>query len=112
MMYIMLVSVSHDGHHAWPEKRIWKVGTQGKGLAVVTGASSGIGKIYADRLAKRGFDLLLVARRKQRLEELSQELQQKYGVKAEILVADLGNSADLERVSKALASDERITLLV
>ncbi|MCU1323969.1 MAG: short chain dehydrogenase family protein [Acidobacteriaceae bacterium] len=88
------------------------MGTQGKGLAVVTGASSGIGKIYADRLAKRGFDLLLVARRKQRLEQLSQELQQKHGVKAEILVADLGNSADLERVSKALASDERITLLV
>jgi len=85
---------------------------QSKGLAVVTGASSGIGKIYADRLAKRGYDLLLVARRKQRLEELSQELQHKYGVKAEILVADLGSYSDLERVSKALASDERITLLV
>ena len=84
----------------------------GLGVAVVTGASSGIGKVYADRFAKRGYDLLLVARRKERLEELSRELQQKYGVKVEILVADLANYADLERVSKVLASDENITVLV
>ncbi|HEY4049446.1 MAG TPA: SDR family NAD(P)-dependent oxidoreductase, partial [Acidobacteriaceae bacterium] len=82
------------------------------GVAVVTGASSGIGKVYADRLAKRGYDLVLVARRKERLEALSQELQQKYGVRAEVLVADLGNQADLKRVGNAIAADERITLLV
>jgi short-subunit dehydrogenase len=79
---------------------------------VVTGASSGIGKVYADRLAKRGYDLILVARRKERLEGLSRELQQKHGVRAEVLVADLGNQNDLKRVGDAIAADERITLLV
>jgi uncharacterized protein len=82
------------------------------GTAVVTGASSGLGKVYADRLAKRGYDVVLVARRKERLETLSRQLQQKYGVRAEVLVADLGNQADLQRVGDAIAADERITLLV
>jgi short-subunit dehydrogenase len=61
--------------------------TRNKGrpeIAVVTGASSGIGKVYTDRLAKRGHDLMLVARRRERLEPLSQKLQQTYGVQAEV----------------------------
>src|ERR1700748_2925594 len=87
-------------------------GRSSLGVAVVTGASSGIGKVYADRLAKRGYDLVLVARRKERLEALSLELQQKYGIQAEVLVADLGNEADLKRVENAIAADERITMLV
>jgi short-subunit dehydrogenase len=82
------------------------------GVAVVTGASSGIGNVYANRLAKRGYDLVLVARRKERLEVLAQELKQKFGVQAAPLVADLGNEADLKRVGDALAADERITMLV
>ena len=62
---------------------------QNQGVAVITGASAGIGKVYADRFAKRGYDLLLVARRKDRLDGLSKELQHKYGVKVDTLVADL-----------------------
>ena len=83
-----------------------------QGIAVITGASSGIGKVYADRFAKRGYDLLLVARRKDRLDELSKELQQKHAVKVDTLVADLTKHEDLEKVGKAIASDERISVLV
>lgn len=83
-----------------------------QGIAVVTGASSGIGKVYADRFAKRGYDLLLVARRKDRLNELSKELQQKYGVKVDTLVADLTKKEDLEKISTTIASNDKITVLV
>jgi uncharacterized protein len=82
------------------------------GVAVVTGASAGIGKVYADRLAKRGYDLILIARRKDRLEELSQQLQRKYRVKVEVMAADLAKEEDLKRVGAVLSSNTRITLLV
>ena len=82
------------------------------GLAVVTGASSGLGKIYADRLAKRGYDLLLVARRKDRLEALAHELKDTYGVQTGTLVADLADSNDLKKVGAALADNADITMLV
>ena len=84
----------------------------GRGIAVVTGASSGLGKVYANRLAKRGYDLLLVARRKDRLQILAQDLHKQYGIQANILVADLGLATDLNRVVTAIAGDERVTVLV
>jgi short-subunit dehydrogenase len=82
------------------------------GMAVVTGASSGIGKVYAERLAKRGYDPILVARRTERLEALSRELQQRYSVEVEPLVADLGQETDIARVAHVLRAAERITMLV
>jgi len=82
------------------------------GTAVVTGASAGLGKIYADRLARRGHDLLLVARRGDRLEEVGKALRAAYGVKVQTLVADLGAADDLERVAAVVAADPAITLLV
>jgi short-subunit dehydrogenase len=85
---------------------------QNQGVAVITGASAGIGKVYADRFAKRGYDLLLVARRKDRLDALSKELHQKYGVKVDTLVADLTKHEDLQIVGTTIASNEHITVLV
>jgi short-subunit dehydrogenase len=61
-----------------------------RGIAVVTGASSWLGTVYADRLANRGYDLFLVARRKDRLHILAHDLQKQYEIQANTLVADLG----------------------
>ncbi len=80
-------------------------------LAVVTGASSGIGAVYADRLAARGYDLLLIARRRDRLEDVAAKIVSSHGRKAEILVADLADPADLSRVADDLAGRQDIEVL-
>ncbi len=86
--------------------------TQSKGTAVVTGASSGIGKIYADRLARRGYDLILVARNRERLNAVARDLTRQTGRSIEVLAADLNNKADLRRVEETLRKDSSITVLV
>lgn len=82
------------------------------GTALITGASSGIGATYAERLARRGYDLLLVARDQQRLEQLAAQLREAHGVQVDILRADLTQRADLRAVEQRLASDTAISLLV
>lgn len=83
-----------------------------KGTALVTGASTGIGAVYADRLAKRGYDLILVARNETRLKELSARLTSETGRSATVLPADLGKKAQLAQVEATLRNDPSITLLV
>lgn len=83
-----------------------------RGVALITGASSGIGATYADRLARRGYDLVLVARDAPRLEELATRLRADTGITSEVLRADLTQTADLARVEQRLRSDGRITMLV
>ncbi|MDI7861169.1 SDR family oxidoreductase [Rhizobiaceae bacterium n13] len=83
-----------------------------KGTALITGASSGIGAIYADRLARRGYDLILVARNRSRLEELARRIADQTGRTIEVVAADLGDKSDLARIEKVLRTDASITLLV
>ena len=83
-----------------------------KGTALITGASSGIGAIYADRLAKRGYDLILVARDRKKLDILATRLAEETGVKTESLQADLTSKTDLAQVEERLRNDEQITLLL
>ena len=83
-----------------------------KGTALITGASRGIGAVYADRLAKRGYDLILVARDASRLEQLTAKLKRETGRSVTPLAADLSNRADLAKVEDVLKHDESITLLL
>lgn len=82
------------------------------GTALITGASSGIGAIYADRLARRGHDLILVARNRERLEALARRIADETGRTIEVIAADLNNTSDLARVEDVLRSDASITMLV
>jgi uncharacterized protein len=83
-----------------------------KGFALITGASTGIGAVYADRLAKRGYDLILVARSKDKLDEVAKQIQSTTGRKVETLPADLSVPAEVKRVADRLASDSSITAFV
>lgn len=74
------------------------------GLAIVTGASSGIGEAYAERLAAEGRDLIVVARRQERLSELAARQTQAHGVSVRTIQADLANSDDLKRVCDEISA--------
>ena len=82
------------------------------GTAVVTGASSGIGAIYADRLARRGYDLILVARNRDRLEGVADRIAAQTGRTVEVLAADLTVKQDLVGLEQRIANDPAIRLLV
>ncbi|MGY5778499.1 SDR family NAD(P)-dependent oxidoreductase [Rhizobium sp. LEGMi135b] len=86
--------------------------TNSSGKALVTGASSGIGAVYAHRLAHRGYDLILVARNEERLSAIAERLRTETGRKVEVIAADLGSQNDLRRIEHVLKTDEAITLLV
>lgn len=83
-----------------------------KGSALITGASTGIGAVYADRLAKRGYDLILVARSQDKLNDVAKRIESTTSRKVETLHADLTVPADVKRVAERLANDTSITALV
>lgn len=82
------------------------------GTALITGASTGIGAIYADRLAKRGYDLILVARDQSKLQNVADKIKADYGNNVEVIPADLTSKVDLKRIEERLRSDSNITLLL
>lgn len=83
-----------------------------RGTALVTGASSGIGAIYADRLARRGFDLILVARSQVQLDGVAREISGATGRSIQVVAADLTKHDDVRRIETLLRSDGEITVLV
>ena len=85
---------------------------QNQGTALITGASTGIGAVYADRLARRGFDLILVARNRERLDTLAQQLTSETGRSVEVVVADLGSKEGVARIESVLKTNASIVLLV
>lgn len=83
-----------------------------KTSVLITGASTGIGAVYAQRFASRGHDLVLVARDKTKLDALAERLRQEKGVSVDVLPADLTQAADLATVEARLREDEKIGVLI
>ncbi|GJE16470.1 SDR family NAD(P)-dependent oxidoreductase [Methylobacterium marchantiae] len=83
-----------------------------KPTVLVTGASSGIGAVYADRFARRGHDLVLVARDVKRLDSLAERLRREAGIAVDVVQADLTQADDLARIETRLREDARIGILV
>lgn len=79
---------------------------------LITGASSGIGATYAERFARRGHDLVLVARDETRLNTLAARLKEEFGIAVEVLPADLTQSVDLAAIETRLRDDTRISILI
>src|SRR5689334_10894039 len=81
-------------------------------LAVITGASSGLGATFARKLAARGYDLLLIARREDRLHSIAREVAEQYHVSVETLAADLTDDRDLAAVGSRIQASGNLGLLV
>jgi short-subunit dehydrogenase len=81
-------------------------------VALITGGSSGIGAAFAEQLAEQGHDLILVARRRDRLQEVAQQLERSKGVVVDILVADLTSEEDIGRVEQRIATSSNLEVLV
>jgi hypothetical protein len=81
-------------------------------LAAITGASAGIGSVFARKLAAQGYDLLLIARRGDRIEQLAAELERAHQIHAETCTADLSVAEDMDRIAARLAAEPRLDLLV
>jgi short-subunit dehydrogenase len=88
------------------------ISTVNRGTALITGASTGIGAVYADRLARRGYDLVLVARNRQRLDSLARDITATTRRSVEVIAADLNDKTDLSVVETKLRTDADITMLV
>ena len=85
---------------------------QDPGVAVITGASSGIGESFARILGSQGFDLVITARRKERLESLAAELKQNHGIAVEIITGDLSQTESMEKIASYIKTIDNLDILV
>jgi short-subunit dehydrogenase len=88
------------------------MGWKNPGYALITGASSGIGEVFSRRLAEQGFNIILVARRKERLENLSLEFSKVNNIKAKVVVADLSKLNEIEKVSSIILDTSDLDILI
>jgi uncharacterized protein len=80
--------------------------------ALITGASSGLGVVFAGKLARKGHDLILVARRRERLIEVAERVKSQFGVAAEVHAADLADRDALSKLEGQIADDPSLTMLI
>jgi short-subunit dehydrogenase len=88
------------------------MGVEDPGVALVTGASAGIGEEYAKQLASQGFDLILTARRKERLDSLAEKFSDEHGIKTEVIQGDLFESSDVEKITANIKTIKNLDCLV
>lgn len=88
------------------------LGWDNLGKALITGASSGIGASYAKLLAEKGFDLILIARRKERLQALADQLQTDYSIRCQILPTDLSNGDEIKKVADLIHHADDLDILI
>jgi short-subunit dehydrogenase len=88
------------------------MGVEEPGVALITGASAGIGEEYAKQLASQGFDLILIARRRERLDSLAEKLGDNHGIKIEVIQGDLFESSDVEKISAHIKTINNLDCLV
>lgn len=88
------------------------MGIEDPGVALVTGASAGIGEEYAKQLASQGFDLILTARRKERLDSLTEKLGDKHGIRTEVIQGDLFEPSDIEKIATHIKNINNLDCLV
>jgi len=81
-------------------------------IAAITGASAGLGTVFARKLAAQGYDLLLIARRRERLEKLARELTHSHGIAVEVCAADLADEAGITAAAARLSVEQRLHLLI
>jgi uncharacterized protein len=112
LLVTIAINVNHDDRHQYdgPNRRSRTMSNAN--TALVTGASAGIGATYAERFARRGHDLVLVARDRTRMEALAARLHQETGVAIDIIRADLTQPDELAAVETRLRDDARIGILV
>lgn len=88
------------------------LGWNGPGTAFITGASAGIGASFAKALARHGFDLVLLARRKDKLQNLADRLEKEYAVRCEIICADLANAEEIVKTTNHLSQIDHLDILI
>jgi len=88
------------------------MGEENPGIAVITGASSGLGESFARTLSSQGFDLVITARRKNILESLAAELKQKHGINVEIISGDLSQPEFMEKIASYIQTINNLDILV
>lgn len=88
------------------------LGWNNPGKALITGASSGIGASYAKQLAEKGFDLILLARRKERLQALADKLESDCSIRCEVISADLSNSDEINKVADHIRQVDDLDILI
>src|ERR1700760_612028 len=113
--FILLATcVIDDVHHLFTDVAVGDqlMNSSQTPTAVVTGASYGLGAVYADRLAPQGNDLVLVARSREDLDRVAAGIREQTGQRVDVIVADLGAVDQLATVERRILEDDSISILV